>query len=80
MLVLTRKPQETVIIDGQITVKILQVQPNRIRLGIDAPASVGIRRGELGPLTQRDDVSLSTSATDRSHTLVIETSPDHFHD
>lgn len=50
MLVLTRKKDETIILDGQITVKVLQVKGNTIRLGIDAPREIPVRRGELQPI------------------------------
>jgi carbon storage regulator len=46
MLVLSRKPGEKVVIDN-ITVTVLEVKGNRIRLGVDAPESVDILRGEL---------------------------------
>jgi len=52
MLVLSRKPGESIDIDGVITLKVVQVQGNRVRLGIDAPPSVGIKRAEL--LTEAD--------------------------
>ena len=47
MLVLTRKQAENVVIDDVITVKILNVKGRTVRLGIEAPANVRIRRGEL---------------------------------
>ncbi len=47
MLVLTRQPTDAITIDGDIEVKILSVRGNRVRLGIAAPASVEIVRGEL---------------------------------
>ncbi len=47
MLVLSRKNRETVVIDGCITVKVLQIKGNTIRLGIDAPKDMSVRRGEL---------------------------------
>jgi len=47
MLVLSRKNRETVVIDGRITVKVLQIKGNTIRLGIDAPKEMSVRRGEL---------------------------------
>jgi len=47
MLVLTRKKNETIVIDGHIKIKILRVRGNRIRLGIDAPLDLQIRRGEI---------------------------------
>ena len=50
MLVLTRKKDEMIVIDDQIIIKILRVQGGRIRLGIDAPTTVPVRRGELPEL------------------------------
>jgi carbon storage regulator len=47
MLVLSRKLGEKVVIDGGITLTILEVERGRVRLGIDAPDDVRILRGEL---------------------------------
>ena len=47
MLVLTRKLGEGIVIDDQITVTVLEVQGNQIRLGIEAPKEIPIRREEL---------------------------------
>jgi len=47
MLVLSRKKQQRVVIDGQITVTILECSPQRVRLGIVAPEGVKIARQEL---------------------------------
>ena len=48
MLVLTRRTGETVHISTDITVTVLEVNGNRIRIGIDAPRQIPILRGELG--------------------------------
>ncbi len=47
MLVLTRKPGQRIVIDDRITVTVLEVQGHRIRLGIEAPKEIPIRREEL---------------------------------
>ena len=47
MLVLTRKPGEKVVIGDNITLTVVEVQGNRVRIGIDAPDQVRILRGEL---------------------------------
>lgn len=49
MLVLSRKKSETIIIDGRITIEVLQIKGNQIRIGINAPADVKVLRGELKP-------------------------------
>lgn len=41
MLVLSRKPGEKVLIADEITISVLSVQGNRVRLGIEAPANIG---------------------------------------
>jgi carbon storage regulator CsrA len=47
MLVLSRKIGEKIVIDGNITVEVIKIQGNRMTLGIQAPNSVKILRGEL---------------------------------
>jgi carbon storage regulator len=47
MLVLSRKVGESIVIDGGITVRVIEVQGNRVRIALDAPKSVRIARGEL---------------------------------
>lgn len=49
MLVLSRKKNEQIVIDGQIEVEILQIKGNTVRLGIKAPRDVKVLRGELKP-------------------------------
>ena len=49
MLVLTRRIDETILIDGQIEIQILKVKGNTVRLGIKAPREVKVLRGELAP-------------------------------
>ena len=47
MLVLTRKLGEEIVVNGQITIKVVDIKQGKIRLGIEAPADVPIRRKEL---------------------------------
>jgi carbon storage regulator CsrA len=47
MLVLSRKPGEKVVIGNGITVAVVGVTGNRVRIGIDAPDQVRILRAEL---------------------------------
>ena len=50
MLVLTRKPGEKITIGSNITITVVEVKGNRIRLGIDAPEVMPIYRAELHDL------------------------------
>jgi carbon storage regulator len=47
MLVLSRRPGEQIQIGGNITLMVLEVRANRIRIGINAPRDVAIARAEL---------------------------------
>ena len=47
MLVLSRKKNESIVIDGKITIEVLQVKGKGVRIGIKAPNDVHILRGEL---------------------------------
>jgi carbon storage regulator len=47
MLVLSRKPGEKVRIGSDITLAVLEVSGNRVRIGLAAPARIRIARQEL---------------------------------
>lgn len=47
MLVLSRRPCERIRIGDDITITIVRIGPNTVRLGIDAPRGVNIVRDEL---------------------------------
>lgn len=47
MLVLSRKPNEKIIIDGQIEIMIVEVRGDKVRLGINAPREIEIQRSEV---------------------------------
>lgn len=59
MLILSRKCLEDIIIetrDGTITIRVIDMpQRNRIRIGIDAPKTCRILRGELLPAPATND-------------------------
>ena len=47
MLVLSRKPGERILIGNDVTVTIVRIGPNNVRLGIEAPRELNIVREEL---------------------------------
>ncbi len=47
MLVLSRKPGEEIVIGGSIKLTIISIKPGRVKVGIEAPPDVDIRRAEL---------------------------------
>ncbi len=47
MLVLSRKVNESIVIDGQIRVTLLMIRGNQVRVGIAAPGRIAVVREEL---------------------------------
>lgn len=47
MLVLTRRLGETIVIDGEISITVVAVQGDRIRIGVTAPRNMTVDRQEV---------------------------------
>lgn len=54
MLILTRRPLEAVMIGHDVTVTVLGVKGNHVRIGIKAPKSVPVHREEIYEAIQRE--------------------------
>jgi carbon storage regulator CsrA len=54
MLILTRRVGESVVIGTEVTVTVLRVKGNQVRLGVDAPKSVSVQREEIFHRMQRE--------------------------
>lgn len=63
MLVLTRKPREEIRIGNGITITILRVKGQQVRVGIEAPNDVRIVRGELELNDDSEDSDVESTAT-----------------
>jgi carbon storage regulator len=62
MLVLSRKLNEKIVIDGNITITVVKIDRTHVRLGIEAPGQVPVYREEILPLAlkqQRDAQALA---------------------
>ena len=47
MLVLSRKPGDEIVIDGNIRVTVVSVKGDRVRVGVNAPSTVSVDRAEV---------------------------------
>ena len=47
MLVLSRKKNESIVINDDITIVVVEIRPDKVRLGIEAPKEVPVHRREV---------------------------------
>jgi carbon storage regulator len=53
MLILSRKLNESIVIDGRIVVKVLRIEKESVKLGIQAPPEVPVHREEIHDAIQK---------------------------
>lgn len=63
MLVLTRRGGESIVIGNEVTVTVLEVRGDQVRIGIDAPRHVPIHREEVYVQVQQENRTAVASAT-----------------
>lgn len=55
MLILSRKSGESIVIAGNIRVKVIRVEGDVVKIGIEAPSSVPVHRQEVYEEIQRNN-------------------------
>jgi carbon storage regulator len=53
MLVLSRKPNQVIRIGDEISITVIEIRGNKVRIGIDAPTSIKVHREEVYDAIQR---------------------------
>lgn len=74
MLVLTRRPGESIRIGTDITITVLEVRGDQVRVGIDAPRSVKVHREEVFQEIERTNTEAVASAA-RTRALLEQAPP-----
>jgi carbon storage regulator len=64
MLILTRRVGETLMIGDEVTVTVLAVKGNQVRIGVDAPKHVAVHREEIYQRIQAEDIGVNASTYD----------------
>ena len=57
MLILTRRINEALVIGDNVTVTVLGVKGNQVRIGVDAPKDVSVHREELASKADANEQS-----------------------
>jgi carbon storage regulator len=69
MLILTRKSGEGIRIGDAISLRIIEIRGNQVRLGIDAPKNVSVHREEIYALIRQQNETAAQASPDDSKLL-----------
>jgi carbon storage regulator len=56
MLVLSRKKSETIVINNEVAVQVVEIRGDKVRLGVEAPKEIPVHRGEVYDLIKRNEI------------------------
>lgn len=65
MLVLSRKKNESIVINDDITIVVVEIRRDKVRLGIEAPKEVPVHRREVFDAIHRNKPDAEQKATDK---------------
>lgn len=71
MLVLSRKRNESVIINDNIVVTVIDVRGDKVRIGIEAPRDVSVHRQEVLEAILREKLKFSENPSEESSDSVV---------
>ncbi len=61
MLVLSRKKNESIVINDDITIVVVEIRGDKVRLGVEAPKEVPVHRREVYDAIKRSEQSNTNS-------------------
>ena len=69
MLVLSRKKNESIVIDNDITIVVVEIRGDKVRLGVEAPKEVPVHRREVFDAIRRNELAAKEEeATNKGET------------
>ena len=66
MLVLSRKKNESIVINNEITIVVVEIRGDKVRLGVEAPREVPVHRREVFDAIQRNLESQASEQTEHT--------------
>jgi carbon storage regulator len=68
MLVLSRKKNESIIINNDITIVVVEIRGDKVRLGVEAPKEVPVHRREVYDAIKRSEADQQKAASEADAT------------
>jgi carbon storage regulator len=66
MLVLSRKKNESIVIDNDITIVVVEIRGDKVRLGVEAPKEVPVHRREVFDAIRRNELAAEEDAASKT--------------
>lgn len=67
MLILSRKIGERIVVAGDIVITVVQTRGNTVKIGVAAPAEIGVHREEVFRRIDAEQMSISSAAARTYH-------------
>ena len=74
MLVLSRKKNESIVINNDITIVVVEIRGDKVRLGVEAPKEVPVHRNEVYEAIRRNPRELIVGEVSRACTRGLHAS------
>jgi len=68
MLVLSRKKNESIVIDDDVVVTVIDIRGDKVRIGIDAPRHIPVHRQEVMDAILRERADVAAELEDEAQT------------
>jgi carbon storage regulator len=66
MLVLSRKKNESIVINDDITIVVVEIRGDKVRLGVEAPKEVPVHRREVFDAIHRNELATENKSTGKT--------------
>lgn len=76
MLVLTRRPGESIVVGQDIVITVIEIKGGQVRIGIDAPREVDVYREEIYEQVRQENIAAVANADDIRRAVQGQTQPE----